>query len=72
LLAQLTGSGFKVQACPGATECAYKFIITFYGIGFPPPHPCRPGLGQGFKSSDALWVIILSFEFSVFHFWTVE
>jgi hypothetical protein len=25
-----------------------KLLITFYGIGFPPPHLDMPGLGQGF------------------------
>jgi hypothetical protein len=45
--------GFKgsgVQARPGTTICGYEIAFTFYGLGFPSPHPDMPGLGQGLHS----------------------
>jgi len=50
---------FQVQACPGATECIYKIVFTFYGIEFPPPHFGMPGLGQGFKPALVRRVVSL-------------
>jgi hypothetical protein len=45
----VTGSKFRVQACPGATGCGYEIMFTFYELGFSSAHPDRPSLGQGFK-----------------------
>jgi hypothetical protein len=56
---KVIGSGFSVQACPGATLRGYEIVVTFYGLGDPSPHVDMPGLGQGFKGYKMLISIVL-------------
>jgi hypothetical protein len=52
VLPKLSGSRFRVQARPGATECVYEIAFKVYGLDFPSPHLDMPGLGQGFKDCN--------------------
>jgi hypothetical protein len=56
---KVIGSGFKVQARPGATGCVSESALNLYGIGFPSPHLDMPGLGQGFKGYNMVITITL-------------
>jgi hypothetical protein len=49
LIPKFIGSGFRVQACPGATGCVYDIAFTFYRFGFPSPNLDMPDPGQEFK-----------------------